>query len=150
MKKILLAITLLIASAANAGDLGIAVSLKSWHYAGDMKTCNDGRPLNENNPGIFAKYYASESVTYEIGVFKNSIRNTSVSVGGSWQPLSFGPIKAGMFGGIASGYCNGFMPIGGLVLTYSASKHFDIEFVATPSVTKTGEGFTALRGVYRF
>lgn len=76
-------------------------------------------------------------LTADIGIGTNSYGRPSVSLGGLWQPVGVGGLKAGLFGAVVSGYtCQELRTcavVAGLVASATAGKSV-VQVLYVPSV----------------
>jgi hypothetical protein len=68
------------------------------------------------------------------GVFRNSIRNTSVYAGAAWQPVHVGPARLGVFGGAITGYNRGLMPMAAGIVSFPINERAGVNVIVLPSV----------------
>lgn len=79
----------------------------------------------------------TEYLSSDVGVGTNSYGRLSANIGALYQPINLGPIKAGIFGAIASGYtCKELRTcylVGGLVATARAGNSY-AQVLYVPSI----------------
>jgi hypothetical protein len=71
---------------------------------------------NESNPGLGLRHeFIRDTLSGQVGFYKNSFYKDSVYAVADWTPLHLGPVHAGVFGGFASGYVGKAGVAGGLL-----------------------------------
>ena len=65
--------------------------------------------FNEQNPGVFLTWddAIAPNVDFSVGAYQNSYARLSVMATASWLPIEVGPVKAGIFAGVAHYPING-------------------------------------------
>lgn len=133
MKRTIIALIAAVATTAYAGDIHLQVHGISDHP--------NTKGLNERNWGLGARFQHTESLSTQVGVYKNSNNETTAYAVGQWQPLKLGPVRAGAFAGVASRYHHPEAPlVGGLMTTWQG----DVVSV-TFRTTKSGDKNPAVR-----
>jgi len=98
MRTFLVVFTLALASlTGHAEGLSLQLHGASHHV-------NAKRTFNEANLGLGLRYQQSNTVSFQGGFYDNSVNKTTVYLLAQWEPLSLGSFRAGVFGGVASGY----------------------------------------------
>lgn len=89
---------------AKAGEFNYGLTLASNH--GTSRELDDGRKLNEKNPGAFlAYYYDNTGGIYSIaGMYKNTIHKTSTYAGVGFRKNLFRYVDYGTEFGLVHGY----------------------------------------------
>lgn len=64
-------------------------------------------PYQEQNWGAGLRYAFSPAWSVQAGAYRNSYDRTSVYALADWTPIALGPLHAGAFAGVASGYEHG-------------------------------------------
>lgn len=102
--KTLIALTVLTAAPAYAepGDTHLVLHGVSYHTIKRPR----GPEWNQVNPGIGLRYEWTDTVSLQVGTYKNSFYRQSVYAGADWTPLRLGDIHFGGFLGVASGYAD--------------------------------------------
>jgi hypothetical protein len=95
MKKLLAVALLALAFDASAGDL--VVHTVSKHIGTDVK-------FNEANFGLGIRLPYNEDLSFESGFYRNSHSRISVYGLADYTPLHLGPVRAGLYGAIVTGY----------------------------------------------
>lgn len=72
---------------------------------------------NGNTPGAGLLCPVSDHWRLAAGTYLNSLSEQSVYAGAAWQPVRLGPVKAGVFAGLASGYKDEAVPFAALALS---------------------------------
>jgi len=62
------------------------------------------RHWNENNWGLGLRREVGDTTAVQLGAYHNSNFDTSAYFIGEWTPLELGVLRAGVFGGLVSGY----------------------------------------------
>lgn len=62
------------------------------------------KPWNETNAGMGLRYTFSEQWSVQAGAYNNSTEKQTVYALATWTPLQLGPVRAGLFAGVATGY----------------------------------------------
>jgi hypothetical protein len=82
-----------------------------WHAVLHTVSAHHGEPnpayaasYNEANWGLGARAQLAPAWSAQAGAYRNSYRRTSVYALADWTPLAAGPLRAGLFGGVATGY----------------------------------------------
>lgn len=81
-----------------------------------------GPEWNQTNPGIGLRHEFTQTLSGQIGVYKNSFYRQSIYAGVDWTPLRLGDIHFGGFGGVASGYADKAGLAGGGVVRWQGQK----------------------------
>lgn len=100
MRAVLVAATLLVASAAHADDLFTKIDTdprsELWIDTGFATAHFDsGKNLNGSNVGYGAEYRFNGAMTATAGHFYNSDRGHSSYAGVIWEPYAIGPLRLG-------------------------------------------------------
>jgi hypothetical protein len=99
MKKLLLAIAILLAAPAAMADVWLNPGFFSYHF-------DKEKNLNNNNHGFGVEASISKTYSLTAGVFENSNRATSHYIGAYVMPFQRGSFKAGAAVGGFDGYPN--------------------------------------------
>jgi hypothetical protein len=99
MKKLLLAIAILLAAPAAMADVWLNPGFFSYHF-------DKEKNLNNNNHGFGVEASISKTYSLTAGVFENSNRATSHYIGAYVMPFQRGAFKAGAAVGGFDGYPN--------------------------------------------
>ena len=78
-------------------EFWVSTGFETWHF-------DSGQGLNDHNPGWGIDYRFATTLSITGGKFFNSDRHDSSYLGTSWQPISAGPFRLGMFAGLLDGY----------------------------------------------
>lgn len=137
MKKLLLSILLCTSSFSYAGNFDILLHVKSWHSAGEF---------NERNTGIGVVYNQSKGTSYAVGVYRNSLNNTSAYALIQYLPIEYKALQAGIFAGAISGYPNANIAAGALLKINTGDYYHQFQIVpkvqgVTPAVVGYSLGF---------
>jgi hypothetical protein len=101
---------------------------------------------NNDTPGIGALCPINGDWSLAAGTYFNSVRKQSAYAGAAWQPLKLGPVKAGLYGGLVTGYSEGAMPFAAAVLSFNLWRGVDAHLIAVPKV----EGLTPATAALSF
>lgn len=111
----------LLATSAFAGELSLQLHGLSWHATSraefnqptptpvckKCKVAPVAKPAlqwNEANVGLGIRNTFSDDWSIQGGVYRNSVDETTVYAVANYTPLHIGPLRAGGFAGLASGY----------------------------------------------
>jgi hypothetical protein len=72
---------------------------------------------NNDTPGVGLLCPVDGDWRIAAGTYFNSVRKQSAYVGAAWQPVHLGPVKAGVFAGLVTGYQYPVVPFAGLALS---------------------------------
>jgi hypothetical protein len=115
-------ILILCAQNAHADEISVWLTTGEWsHHNNGIRTDMHGQNpqprYRENNTGAGIEIVTSEDTTVKVGYYANSIHKQTVYWGGTYTPLRAGPIKIGIVGAMATGYCDYIpaTPIAGLI-----------------------------------
>lgn len=97
-----------------AGGLSLQLHGLSTHAESRGAYDRSGQPWNERNYGLGLRYTVSPEWSVQAGAYRNSINRNTVYAIATYTPLNLGPLRVGVFGGLASGYSAPV--IGGLAL----------------------------------
>lgn len=102
--RALIAIAALIAATAQAepGDYHLIIHGASYHTV----PRTSGPQWNQVNPGMGLRYELSDTVSLQVGAYKNSYYRKSLYAGADWTPVEYGNFQLGGFLGAASGYAD--------------------------------------------
>jgi hypothetical protein len=95
--KRLLAVGLALATLPAYADTWVSATTVSYHLDREQR-------FNERNPGLGIEHGLTENTRAVAGFYKNSIYRESAYVGASWAPLIAGNVRAGVVGGVITGY----------------------------------------------
>ncbi len=99
MKKLLLAIAIVLAAPATMADVWLNPGFYSYHF-------DKEKNLNNNTHGFGVEAPISKTYSLTAGVFENSNRATSHYIGAYVMPFQRGAFKAGAAVGAFDGYPN--------------------------------------------
>ena len=116
MKRLVLAAALA-ALACTSHASTVWVMQNSYHFDRTVH-------YNETNPGLML-----ESHGVIVGGYVNSYGKSSTLAGGVWRPIEYGAFKAGVMGGLVTGYKSPFMAA--VVSSYSFG-HFSVQLSVVP------------------
>lgn len=125
MKRLLTALAFAATTIAHAA-CGVNVHLGAWHSEPGFESSTPGLGLVCDT--------RFEDTRAAAGVFRNSLRRTSVYVGAAWEPLRYGPLQLGIFGGLITGYREGPIPMAAGLVSWHISPKTDAHFTVLPSV----------------
>lgn len=112
MKTTLIALALMATGVnAAAADLSLQLHGPSWHAAPRAEFDSTGRQWDELNVGLGIRSTYSETWSVQAGFYRNSVDRTTVYAVVNYTPLQIGPVRMGVFGGLATGYPAG-VPLG--------------------------------------
>lgn len=115
---IALALALPVSAISATGDTHVIVHGLSRHAA--PRTTGD---WNEVNTGLGLRYELNDTLSIQGGVYRNSVNRQSVYSSLDWTPLSYGPVSAGVYAGVVSGYADSKYRVGGGgLIRYQADK----------------------------
>lgn len=97
-------------------------------------------PYNERNLGAGLRAQLAPAWAVQGGVYRNSYDRTSVYALADWTPLAAGPVRAGLFAGLASGYDHG-AAAGGLLVRAQWDR-FSLTLRGLPKVSQKQSGHT--------
>lgn len=97
MKKLLLALAVLVAATAAQADIWVNPGFYSHHF-------DTSKNLNNNNHGFGVEASVTDTYSLTAGVFENSDRATSHYIGAYVMPFKVGALKAGAAVGAFDGY----------------------------------------------
>ena len=97
MKKLLLALAVLVAAPAALADIWVNPGFYSHHF-------DTSKNLNNNNHGFGVETSITDTYSLTAGVFENSDRATSHYIGAYVMPFKVGALKAGAAVGAFDGY----------------------------------------------
>jgi hypothetical protein len=97
MKKLLLALAVLVAAPAALADIWVNPGFYSHHF-------DTSKNLNNNNHGFGVEASVTDTYSLTAGVFENSDRATSHYIGAYVMPFKVGALKAGAAVGAFDGY----------------------------------------------
>lgn len=139
-----LIILLLISSSAFAGDATyLNVNLASYHFSRDAV---EKQSLSEINPGIGIERDAG-GLRQMVGVYRNSIRRTSVYALAGYVPLRIDRLRMGVVGGAITGYEIPVAPAVGLLASLQFN-HYGVNIIIVPDahvLRKEVHGFAGLQ-----
>jgi hypothetical protein len=138
MRAILLALSLVAGTAQSAELIYVTSGWASKHFNAD-------RSYNERNYGIGVQRQVADDWSVSAGVYRNSLDRTTVYVGGTWTPIAFGSFRAGVFGGLATGYDYAVVPFGGPMLEARIGRVMAQAVVIPPVGEKAPSTVLALR-----
>jgi len=130
MKPFLALAALCAATAAQAapGDYHLVIHGASYHTVQRPKA-----PFwNQVNPGMGLRYEWTDTVSLQVGAYKNSYYRKSVYGGLDWTPVSFGNVQLGGFLGMASGYAEKAGVAGGGLVRWQG-KDFSVALRIVPA-----------------
>lgn len=116
------------------------------HLASKHGSGVPGQVWQERNPGIAYRYQYSETFAGQLGSYRNSYNRQTVYFNGQYTPLFFGPVHAGSFLGLATGYDKPI--VGGFLLDFRQPdfvitlRHLPKLGRGTASVTTIEAGFS--------
>ena len=97
MKKLLLALAVLVAAPAALADIWVNPGFYSHHF-------DTSKNLNNNNHGFGVEASVTDTYSLTAGVFENSDRATPHYIGAYVMPFKVGALKAGAAVGAFDGY----------------------------------------------
>ena len=100
------------ASTAAAEDYSIVVHGLSYHTQARLQ----GTPWNERNVGLALRIKQSNDLSYQLGVYRDSLYRTSAYGLVDYTPLQLGDLQVGGFAGIRN--YGRFLPIVGATVRY--------------------------------
>lgn len=120
MKRIFLAaLAAFFLCPAFAGELHLQLHGLSWHAEPQA----DGSKWNETNPGLGVRYQIDEIWGVQGGAYHNSVSKPTVYGVVDWTPLRHGPLAAGGFAGLATGYpLRSVVPMGGVLVRWQGHR----------------------------
>jgi hypothetical protein len=143
MKRILIAAALIAVAPITQAACGLNVHVAAWHNEPGFESVTPGI-------GVVCDTKWTD-VRAAGGVFRNSIGRTSVYVGGSWQPLHLGPVRAGVFGGVITGYPRAaVMPMAAGLVSVRVAPRVDAHITVLPTVKGTTPLTVAVSVEYKF
>lgn len=105
MKKFTMTITLaLLTTNTFAGELSLQLHGLSWHAEPRSNYARTTKPWNETNAGLGLRYTFSQQWSVQAGAYNNSTEKQTVYALATLTPLQMGPVRAGLFAGVATGY----------------------------------------------
>jgi hypothetical protein len=118
-----------LAAHVDAAEASLQVHGLSHHFKRDVD-------YNERNAGAGIRYAFNRDLSVQAGAFNNSHSRTSVYALADWTPIQAGPISAGAFAGIATGYqwrpmAGAVTPIIGAILRTDIDR-FNVALRVTP------------------
>lgn len=113
MRTTLLAAALAVAAPVASAQWSLQITGVSQHAS--------SQSFREGNPGLGLRYDLSDAWSLQSGWYRNSYNRRSNYVVAQWQPLTVGPVKAGVFAGYVSGYDLRVPAAAGLMLTTRTS-----------------------------
>lgn len=99
---------------------------------------------NNDTPGIGALCPVNGDWSLAAGTYFNSMSKQSVYAGFLWQPVRLGPVKAGLYGGLATGYIYDVVPFAAFALSVPIGKSFEVHLAMVPKVKGITPAFGAL------
>lgn len=120
MKKLIVSAMLLSAIYADAEETQrstwITASAVSYHLDRSIKARDN---MNERNAGLGIEHSISDKYDLRAvsGAYNNSFRRDTVYIGALYLPVSYGPFKAGLQAGLATGYQHAVIPYAAGVLS---------------------------------
>ena len=110
---LLLAALLVIPSAkAEEGDVHIVLHGFCLH----AQARENGKDWNQVNTGLALRYELDDSLSVQLGGYRNSINRNSVYALADWTPLQVGPLQIGGFAGVTTRYKSDYRSLlGGVV-----------------------------------
>jgi len=142
-------------AAAQPTAYGLGVSLASSHFGhGGRYPCNFERgpryeSYREINPGLAGRVIFSPALEAEVGLYANSVHQTSLFAATTWAPLAAGPLRAGLLVGAATGYCQSVVPVAALALNYWLVERLALQVLIAPP-TRANAGVIGSRILYNF
>ena len=113
-------------------DTWISLGGASYHTC---QSCN----YNGANPGLGIQHDINDTVRLIGGGYYNSYRKTSFYGGAAWQPLQYGPVRAGVVGGVITNYDSLKVPLIALPVVSIEGGRVGIDIMGFPSVgNRTG------------
>lgn len=88
--------------------------------------------LNENNPGLGLERDDGK-LFLAAGFYKNSIRRTSIYTIAAYMPLQFDTLRAGIAGGLVTGYQYAIVPISGILASWQPGR-IGLNILAVPNI----------------
>lgn len=79
-----------------------------------------GGQWQEVNQGIGIRYAFDQDFALQGDIARNSLDRMGVYAIADYTPLHLGPLRLGVFGGVATGYIYSVTPVGGIVLRLEA------------------------------
>lgn len=132
-----------------AGAGKVCACEREWYGLNTMSHHFSDRKYNEDNWGPFYECRHNPSWALQTGYYRNSYDLDSFYISEAYQPLRYGPLRAGGFLGIVTGYRNkqvssggnkyrtvpvgGFTGFGGLIFSYEHD-HIGANIVWLPTV----------------
>lgn len=143
----LLAVLLLTASQAFAGETWFVGTLASYHYNTDKK-------YNQQNWGVGIEQGLTEHFRIVAGGYRNSNRRDSMYFGAAWAPIQiYGPVRLG----VAAMYVGGYETSKDTEVLKGAFPFLTVEFKdwginvpVIPPISSSSPGLIALQVKYRF
>ncbi len=123
---------------ARADGLYVSPGGVSWHQ-------DRAAGYNERNLGVSAMWKHSDDWAMSAGQYANSLHRRSYFAAVRWTPVGIGPVRAGLLGGMVTGYeANGGGPIP-VVLPAAAisAGPVDVTLTGWPSMFGSGAGIAA-------
>jgi len=148
MKRTLIALALATALSAQATEYhGVLHGLSKHQH----ETDRNGNKWNEVNLGAGLRFKQSEDLSYQVGIYNNSQRHTSVYALADWTPLHYSIVSAGVSGGAVTGYeVYPVVPVATFVVRLTLTSRMDVMVRYLPSITPKLEGVTAIEASWRF
>lgn len=129
-----------------AGQVWVNVGGVSQHFA-------NADTMNQQNFGYGMEYQVDRKRYLVLGMYRNSVYDTTHYVGGAWMPLTLGFLKLGAIAGVANGYEDmrngGFFPVILPVLALEGGR-VGANFVYIPTIAAKVSGAVAMQVKYRF
>lgn len=106
-----------------------------------------GAVFQERNYGIGYRLQQNKDIGYQFGAYRNSYNKHTVYAVVQYTPIGTESLRAGIFGGVASGY--EIPVVGGLMLNYNQGKPlYTVRYV--PKVSSTTASVTTLEVGFKF
>lgn len=131
MKTIIaVSLMLVMGDAAAFDEFWIDLNLHAHHWnRTDVREQN----LNEVNPGIGLRF-VDNNFHKLIGVYKNSVRKTSVYALMAWTPLGTESVRIGAVAGAVTGYAKPYVPAAGAYVVVKPIKNISVNITMVPTV----------------
>jgi hypothetical protein len=101
------------------------------HHIGGAQHCH-----NTFTPGV-----GLELGNTALGVYSNSNCRWSAYAAQAWTPLRYGPLRAGVIGGLVSGYSAPMLPVAAFIASLEGQK-YGVNLLLIPPPGGSGEGVT--------
>lgn len=103
---------------AASGDYSLVVHGASYHTVKRQS----GPAWNQVNPGMGLRYELDDTLSVQVGAYKNSYYRKSIYAGLDWTPIKMGRVELGGFIGGATGYAEKAGVLGGGLVRWQGDK----------------------------